>query len=195
MAKFLENSRWYQAYKELASQGKLQLPEYEQNENGEFLVKPGELFCRYPDCDKRTTEFSKTVNLRWHLKHHRDVQIANSGTGRFKQVEKDMTNAWYKELVESNQIMDESKDEEQSKEDDQEHQKPYVPWRKDLMDINRIKVRAIAKALGVFPCDACQEAGISCLSDMNICTIVMHHFDLRSPEELEQMGLNATNSN
>lgn len=30
MAKFLENSRWYQAYKELASQGKLQLPEYEQ---------------------------------------------------------------------------------------------------------------------------------------------------------------------
>lgn len=36
---------------------------------------------------------------------------------------------------------------------------------------------------------------LGCLSDMNICTIVMHHFDLRSPEELEQMGLNATNPN
>jgi len=48
--------------------------------------------------------------------------------------------AWYKELVESNQIMDESKDEEQSKEDDQEHQKPYVPWRKDLMDVSTFRI-------------------------------------------------------
>lgn len=30
MAKFLENSKWYQAYKDLASQGKIQLPEYEE---------------------------------------------------------------------------------------------------------------------------------------------------------------------
>lgn len=30
MAKFLEKSRWYRAYKELAHQGKLQLPEYER---------------------------------------------------------------------------------------------------------------------------------------------------------------------
>lgn len=45
--------------------------------------------------------------------------------------------AWYKQLVENNQIMDEEENEELSEEEnDQEHQKPYVPWRKDLKDVS-----------------------------------------------------------
>lgn len=50
--------------------------------------------------------------------------------------------AWYKQLVENNQIMGEEENEESSEEEndqdenDQEHQKPYVPWRKDLKDVS-----------------------------------------------------------
>ncbi|KAB8212629.1 hypothetical protein BDV33DRAFT_186391 [Aspergillus novoparasiticus] len=77
----LARNRYYQWYTRQVEAGLLELPEYEENQNGEAILYYGELFCRVEDCDKANKRFSATNNLRTHLEKHANITVVSGEKG------------------------------------------------------------------------------------------------------------------
>ncbi|EAW22051.1 uncharacterized protein NFIA_036070 [Aspergillus fischeri NRRL 181] len=91
--------KWYIRYLSEVADGRLELPPYEEREDGSIKIYYGELFCRVPDCSKSRKKYTATNNLRTHLETHGDIKLqeGNSG-GRVPQKTVDEATKWYKRL-------------------------------------------------------------------------------------------------
>ncbi|KAF7182057.1 hypothetical protein CNMCM7691_001445 [Aspergillus felis] len=98
MAALLKH-KWYQWYLRDVEAGRLELPEYEEDEDDCLYFYYGEMFCRIPDCSKASHNYKSTNNLRSHVASHKDVSLhAGNVGGRVSQEYIDEATKWYKSL-------------------------------------------------------------------------------------------------
>ncbi|BCR85868.1 uncharacterized protein ACHE_21326S [Aspergillus chevalieri] len=74
----------YKAYLDRVPAGTLSLPLIKEGENEETIIHVDELFCRVEDCIRGKKAFPGTNDLRYHVKHYHNVNVARPGTGRPK---------------------------------------------------------------------------------------------------------------
>ncbi|PYH99043.1 hypothetical protein BO71DRAFT_415769 [Aspergillus ellipticus CBS 707.79] len=79
--------------------GRLQLPDYEIDDEGDIYLYYGEVFCRVPECSKANHNYKYTNNLRTHIETHDDVSLsAGNVGGRASQKIIDEAIKFYKRL-------------------------------------------------------------------------------------------------
>ncbi|KAJ5637482.1 hypothetical protein N7490_007361 [Penicillium lividum] len=78
--------------------GRLRLPVYEINAEGEVDVMTGEVFCRVPGCMKRTSVISTTSAVRKHLAFCHGLKCEAGHLGKPSQETRDMPMEWCAEI-------------------------------------------------------------------------------------------------
>ncbi|KAJ5777317.1 hypothetical protein N7520_000563 [Penicillium odoratum] len=78
--------------------GRLRLPVYEINTEGEVEVMTGEVFCRVPGCTKRTIVISPTSAVRKHLILAHGLKCQAGPPGKPSQETKDVLMEWCAEI-------------------------------------------------------------------------------------------------
>ncbi|KAJ5778683.1 hypothetical protein N7520_001929 [Penicillium odoratum] len=73
------------------------LPSHDTDSDGNLLVYRGAVYCRFPNCSRRIEPFSRTTNLRAHLKGHGQA-CAKGWSGRLSQQKKDTAIAFFVSL-------------------------------------------------------------------------------------------------
>lgn len=85
---FLSNCYAYSSYLDLFPCGVLEIPDYETDGRGRLIVYPGEAYCRIPNCDRGVSPFTRTTNLRAHLKTHGAI-CSPAWSGRLGMAQKE----------------------------------------------------------------------------------------------------------
>ncbi|EYE90887.1 uncharacterized protein EURHEDRAFT_390050 [Aspergillus ruber CBS 135680] len=90
----------YKAYLAHVPAGTLPLPLIKEGEHEETVIHVDELFCRVEDCIRGKKAFPGTNDLRYHVKHYHNVNVASPGTGRPKPEAVKVAVKFFKNIIE-----------------------------------------------------------------------------------------------
>ncbi|KAL4782837.1 hypothetical protein BJX76DRAFT_349064 [Aspergillus varians] len=152
--------------------GRLELPEYEEDEDDCLYFYYGEMFCRIPDCSKATHNYKSTNNLRTHVGSHKDVSMPEGNVGgHVSQELVDEAAKWYKELFAGIAPEDSPKagaDGVAASPGSTAGALPSLPKKKDG-SVHVTNMRAEVVRMGhSMPCKSCGSR-VNCCKDINKC--------------------------
>ncbi|KAJ5543387.1 hypothetical protein N7535_005815 [Penicillium sp. DV-2018c] len=158
--KFLVNCGAFDRYLNDTPSGALTLPAYESK----VIVRPGEVFCRVPECERGKKPFQKTVGLHEHLKmaHSEDgFAPVTMKAGTLDKATKDAARAFFNGLY--------SRRASQAIPEPTKHPLPL----KRGGTVNKGEVIRILNlnARKDVPCAACKAADLpkSCIFNLAVC--------------------------